>query len=160
VRVQCPLCKKRNFVLTDKYNPKVLPNGGMVKWVGPFPHIDWLQASTTLWSSMTCPECCAMLAPSGRLTVVFDISDGVDPSLAHPLPSSAASSVQSPPAQKADIKIKVEKKVKEETDDERMDDGRTEDGDYVCKQCGLKYGKPMHLIVHSKTHKVASGVGA
>lgn len=148
MRVQCPLCKKKNFVLTDKYDPKKLPHGAMVKWAGPFPHIDWLMASTTLWSAMTCPECCAQLAPSGRLTVVLEA--GEIPPQIHLVPDEVI--VPSQAEAKSDAKkdrVKVEK-----------DDGRCEDGDYVCRVCGLKYARPMNLVAHSKTHKMAFTMGA
>jgi hypothetical protein len=69
LKVKCPNCGRTDFETTDKYNPDVTPNGSMVKCTLQY-HIDWLTASTTLASEMTCPECCAQLAPSGRLTVV------------------------------------------------------------------------------------------
>ena len=151
MRVQCPLCKKKNFVLTEKYDPKALPNGAMVRWVGPFPHIDWLMASTTLWSAMTCPECCAQLAPSGRFTVVLEAGETTLPQVPIHLVSDDTIAV------KADVEIKdikindIKSKVKMEKD---------EDGNYACKICGLKYDKPMQLVEHSKTHKMAFTMGA
>lgn len=68
-KVQCPNCKRTDFVTTERYDPNVTPNGGMVKCLLPY-QIDWLTASTTLASEMTCPECLAQLAASGRLVVV------------------------------------------------------------------------------------------
>lgn len=69
LKIQCPNCKRTDFVTTERYNPDVTPNGSMVKCLLPY-HIDWLTSSTTLASEITCPECCAQLAPSGRLVVI------------------------------------------------------------------------------------------
>ena len=69
MKVKCPNCGRMDFETTDKYNPDVTPNGSFLKCTLPY-HIDWLCSSTTLASEMTCPECCAQLAPSGRLIVV------------------------------------------------------------------------------------------
>jgi hypothetical protein len=68
--VVCPNCKKKDFVTTDKYDPNITPNGSMVQCTLGF-HIDWLTSSTTGVSEMTCPECLAQLAPSGRLMVML-----------------------------------------------------------------------------------------
>ena len=69
LKVQCPNCKRKDFITTDKYDPAAIPNGSMVKCLLSY-QIDWLMSSTTLCSEMTCPECLAQLAPSGRLNVV------------------------------------------------------------------------------------------
>jgi hypothetical protein len=70
LKVKCPLCKTISFETTSRYDPNVTANGGMVKKLVPW-EIDWLCASTTLASEMTCPRCgVGQLAPSGRLTVV------------------------------------------------------------------------------------------
>lgn len=69
LKIQCPNCKRIMFETTDKFNPDVTPNGSFVKSLAPY-QIDWLTMSTTLCSEMTCPECLAQLAPSGRLTVI------------------------------------------------------------------------------------------
>jgi hypothetical protein len=69
MKVKCPNCGRMDFDTTDKYNPDVTPNGSMVKSNLTY-HIDWLCLSTTLASEMTCPECLAQFAPSGRLLVV------------------------------------------------------------------------------------------
>lgn len=74
LKVQCPNCKRKDFVTTDKFNPDVTPNGSMVKCLLPY-QIDWLCSSTTLASEMTCPECCAQLVLNGRLTVLIPIRD-------------------------------------------------------------------------------------
>lgn len=73
-KVQCPNCKRKDFVTTDKFSPDVTPNGSMVKCLLPY-QIDWLCSSTTLASEMTCPECCAQLVLNGRLTVLIPIRD-------------------------------------------------------------------------------------
>jgi hypothetical protein len=72
VKVQCPICKRKDFETTEKYDPDVTPNGSFVRCLRPY-QIDWLTSSTTLCSEMTCPECCALMAPSGRLTVIPDV---------------------------------------------------------------------------------------
>lgn len=69
LKVKCCNCGRTDFETTDKFNPDVTPNGSMVKCLLPY-HIDWLTLSTTKAAEMTCPECCAQLAPSGRLTVL------------------------------------------------------------------------------------------
>ena len=69
MKIQCPNCKRKDFITTEKYNPDVTPNGSFVKCLLPF-QIDWLETSTTLVSEMTCPHCLAQLAPAGRLTVI------------------------------------------------------------------------------------------
>lgn len=69
LKVQCPNCKRKDFVTTDKYNPDVTPNGSMVKCLLPY-HIDWLCSSSTLSAEMTCPECLAPLVQQGVLNVL------------------------------------------------------------------------------------------
>jgi hypothetical protein len=71
LRVVCPNCKRRDFVTTEKFNAEKPPNGSMVKCLLPY-RIDWLCSPVTRHAEMTCPECCALLAPQGRLTVVAD----------------------------------------------------------------------------------------
>lgn len=70
LKVQCPNCKRKDFVTTDKFNPDIRPHGGMVKCLLPY-HIDWLTTGTTLCAEMTCPECLAQLAPQGVLSVLI-----------------------------------------------------------------------------------------
>ena len=72
LKVKCTNCGRTDFVTTDKYDPNVAPNGSMVRCLLPY-HIDWLTTSTTLASEMTCPECLAQLAPSGKLTVLPEV---------------------------------------------------------------------------------------
>lgn len=69
LKVKCCNCGRTDFETTDKYDPNATPNGSMVKCLLPY-HIDWLTMSTTKAAEMTCPECLAQLAPSGRLTVL------------------------------------------------------------------------------------------
>lgn len=70
LRVKCINCgRSGDFITTDKFDPDETPNGSMVKCLLPY-HIDWLTLSTTKAAEMTCPECLAQLAPSGRLTVL------------------------------------------------------------------------------------------
>ena len=69
LKVKCCNCGRTDFETTDKYDPNATPNGSMVKCLLPY-HIDWLTLSTTKAAEMTCPECLAQLAPSGRLTVL------------------------------------------------------------------------------------------
>jgi hypothetical protein len=69
LKVVCPNCKRKDFITTEKYNPNVTPNGSMVKCLLTY-HIDWLCSSTTGVAEMTCPECLAQLAPSGKLIVI------------------------------------------------------------------------------------------
>lgn len=69
LKVKCTNCGRTDFETTDKYDPNITPNGSMVKCLLSY-HIDWLTLSTTKAAEMTCPECLAQLAPSGRLTVL------------------------------------------------------------------------------------------
>lgn len=69
LKIQCPVCRRKDFITTEKYDPNVTPNGSMVKCLLPY-HIDWLTTSTTKAAEMTCPECLAQLSPSGRLIIV------------------------------------------------------------------------------------------
>ena len=68
LKVKCPLCKRVSFETSKHYDPNVTPNGSFVKSLLPYLH-DWLCTSATKVSGMTCPECLAQLAPTGRLTV-------------------------------------------------------------------------------------------
>jgi hypothetical protein len=67
--VKCPNCRRVLFKTTDKYEPDVTPTGASLRSLLPYQH-DWLCSSTTSVAELTCPECCAQLAPSGRLTVI------------------------------------------------------------------------------------------
>ena len=69
LKVKCTNCGRTDFETTDKYDPNITPNGSMVKCLLPYM-IDWLTLSTTKAAEMTCPECLAQLAPSGKLTVL------------------------------------------------------------------------------------------
>lgn len=69
LKIMCPNCKRKDFITTEKYDPNVTPNGSMVKCTLPYK-IDWLCSVTTLASEMTCPECLAQLAPSGKLIAI------------------------------------------------------------------------------------------
>lgn len=69
LKVKCCNCGRTDFITTIFYDPNKPPNGAMVKCLLPY-HIDWLTLSTTKAAEMTCPECLAQLAPSGRLTVL------------------------------------------------------------------------------------------
>jgi hypothetical protein len=70
LKVQCPNCKRKDFVTTDKYDPNKTPNGSMVKCLLGY-QIDWLCNSGTVVSEMTCPECLAPLVVGGALNVVM-----------------------------------------------------------------------------------------
>ena len=74
LKVKCPNCGRTDFITTDKFNPDVRPNGGMVKCTLPY-YIDWLTTSSTVCAEMTCPECLAQLAPSGVLNVLVPIRE-------------------------------------------------------------------------------------
>ena len=69
LKVKCTNCGRVDFETTDKFDPDVAPNGSMVRCLLPY-QIDWLTLSTTKAAEMTCPECLAQLAPSGKLTVL------------------------------------------------------------------------------------------
>jgi DNA-directed RNA polymerase subunit RPC12/RpoP len=91
IGVKCPNCKRVLFETTDKFDPGVTPNGSMVKFLKGYA-LDWLTTSTTGVSEMTCPECLAQLAPSGRLLlnlstpVPVEVVDELDITAAIPDP--------------------------------------------------------------------------
>ena len=118
----------------------------MLKSLLPYA-IDWLCSSTTLASELTCPECLAQLAPSGRLTVIeptimeteeamveqfaeIDKADGV-------LPKTFAIPATGPdfPDEKEEPMPKVGTKA------------------YVCEVCGKSFDKALALNGHSRSHK-------
>ena len=70
MKVKCPQCARVLFETTEVYNPDSTLNGSMVKSLCTY-QIDWLTASTTGISEMTCPECLAPLAVNGKL-IVFE----------------------------------------------------------------------------------------
>lgn len=127
MKVKCPNCGRMDFDTTDKYNPDVTPNGSMVKSNLTY-HIDWLCSSTTLASEMTCPECLAQLAPSGRLLVVP--SKSVDRRLEAQIPR-----IDVDVEDLADVTPKVGTVA------------------FVCDECGKQTKTKAALIGHMRSHK-------
>lgn len=127
MKVKCTNCGRMDFETTDKYNPDVMPNGSMVKCTLPY-HIDWLCASTTLASEMTCPECLAQLAPSGRLVVVP--SKSVDRRLDAQIPR-----IDVDVNELADVTPNVGTPV------------------FICEVCGKETKTSAALKSHMKTHE-------
>lgn len=127
MKVKCPNCGRMDFDTTDKYNPDVTPNGSMVKSNLTY-HIDWLCLSTTLASEMTCPECLAQFAPSGRLLVVP--SKSVDRRLDAQIPR-----IDVDVEDLADVTPKVGTPV------------------FICDVCGKETKTASGMSSHMKTHE-------
>lgn len=140
LKVKCTNCGRTDFVTTDKYDPNITPNGAMVKCLLPY-HIDWLTSSTTLAAEMTCPECCAQLAPSGRLTVL-------------PAQKSIMETEEAMVEQFAEIDAK---KVTTVFSDENSNLGevlpKVGKKVFVCDICGKEFGSAGPLNGHKRSHK-------
>lgn len=128
MKVKCTNCGRTDFETNDKYNPDAPPNGSMLKCLLPY-HIDWLLTSTTTAAMMTCPECLAQLAPSGRLTVL--------PEQKTLMETEEAMVEQFETMDKDEIAPKVGKKV------------------YVCDICGKEVSSALALNGHKRSHKEA-----
>ena len=130
LKVKCPLCKTISFEITSRYDPNVTANGGMVKKLVPW-EIDWLCASTTLASEMTCPRCgVGQLAPSGRLTVVEE-------------QKTIMETEEAMAEQFAEIDKEVTPKVGAKV--------------YVCDVCGKEVSSALALSGHKRSHTKKEG---
>jgi hypothetical protein len=130
LKVQCPNCKRKDFVTTDRFDPDVTPNGGMVKCFLPY-QIDWLCSSSTLCAQMTCPECLAPLAPQRVLNVLYPARVAGDMFAEE----SPAVVVSTPPA-------------------ENVEEPETPKNEpYVCDVCGKSFKTPLALSGHKRSHK-------
>jgi hypothetical protein len=76
MRVQCPKCKRKNtYTTTDKYNPDIVPHGGMVTLRNP-RHKGGMTFGTVKGTSsigaafMECCDCGGMLVQGNRLIVL------------------------------------------------------------------------------------------
>jgi hypothetical protein len=161
--IQCPNCKRFDFSITEKFNPNITPHGGMVQCLLPYP-IDWLTVSTTLCSEMTCPECLAQLAPSGRLTIFepkktlieteeemqkqFKEIDEADAKKVIDELSSVP--LNSFPVGEGKIRIPMEEK---QTDEEIVLTPKTGKPVYICEVCGKEVSSPLALSGHLRSHK-------
>ena len=106
LKIQCPSCKKTNFVTTAQFNPDIRPNGSMIRWTGLY-QIDFLESVTTLCSELICPDCSASLAPSGRLTVLSP--EIIDPD---PVPVASDATDHQHYCQRCDREFKTEAALK------------------------------------------------
>lgn len=128
LRIKCPNCKRVFFSTTDKFDPDEKPNGSMVKPLVKY-QIDWLCSKVTSAAEMTCPECCAQLAPKGRL---------------HVLPREEA------PVSPMEIGLPG---VEEETAISDMAEAEVStDGGFVCDKCGRTFRSVRALNGHLKVH--------
>lgn len=125
LKVKCCNCGRTDFETTDKYDQNATPNGSMVKCLLPY-HIDWLTLSTTKAAEMTCPECLAQLAPSGRLTVL--------PRPKTIMETEEAMVEQFAEMDKADQLPKVGKPV------------------FICEVCGKEIKTAGALTLHKRSH--------
>jgi hypothetical protein len=128
LKVQCPSCKRCLFETTDHYDPGMTPTGASVKSLLPY-HIDWLCSSTTPVAMMTCPECEAQLAPSGRLTVI------------QPEPM---------PVTPMEVGIPGTETATEDMAEAQVDDPPPA---FVCDICGKVLKNKFGLDGHMKSHK-------
>jgi hypothetical protein len=76
MRVQCPKCKRKNtYTTTDKYNPDIMPHGGMVTLRNP-KHKGGMTFGTVKGTSsigaafMECCDCAGKLVVGNRLIVL------------------------------------------------------------------------------------------
>jgi len=70
MKVQCPMCKQLTHSLTPAFDPDVRPNRSMLKLLPKWEQ--WHPGDGWMTSDLECPNCCAPLAPSGRLRLVSD----------------------------------------------------------------------------------------
>ena len=77
--VKCPNCRGVYLETTDKYTPKTLPNGSMVKLLDKYIKLHWSTFADglganggTAYSSMRCPSCTASMLLKNRLVVIPD----------------------------------------------------------------------------------------
>lgn len=70
MKVQCPQCKRLTHETTDLFNPDIRPNRKMIRLLNPWKR--WHPGDGYMSSDLECPNCCAPLAPGGRLRVVPD----------------------------------------------------------------------------------------
>lgn len=126
LRIKCPNCKRVFFTTTSKFDPDEKPNGSMVKPLVRY-QIDWLCSKVTTAAEMTCPECCAQLAPNGRLYV---------------LPHEEA------PVSPMEIGLPG---VEEETAISDMAEAEVS-AEFVCDKCGRTFKSVRALNGHLKVH--------
>ena len=78
MRVKCPGCKQVLYETTDKYDPDVIPFGGMLRLLNPWRKWRWDTYGSGgngqgfNYSQMECVKCGALLAPKKRLLIVSD----------------------------------------------------------------------------------------
>jgi ssDNA-binding Zn-finger/Zn-ribbon topoisomerase 1 len=124
LKVDCPNCHRKLFETTERYDPNVTPTGASVRSLALY-QIDWLTSSTTPVAMMTCPECEAQLAPSGRLTVI-----------------------ETTPVTPMEVGIPGEEAtIAEQADPEILKTG------FVCDICGKELKNKFGLDGHMRSHK-------
>ena len=81
LKVKCPNCKQTYHVTTDKFNPIVLPTGGMVKLLKKYIKLKWsafangMQANdATNYAGMRCPSCQGALCVKNRLVIIPNLN--------------------------------------------------------------------------------------
>ena len=77
LKVKCPNCKGSFHILTDSYDPSILPNGSMVQLIEPYLRQKWSTFADglgahkgTAYSNMRCPSCSASMLVKNRLVVI------------------------------------------------------------------------------------------
>jgi len=155
-KIVCPLCRRKLFVTTEHYNPDISPNGSMLKFLGGY-YIDFLCASTTGVAELTCPECQAQLAPSGRLTVIEEPKTIMETEEAIAEQLAWIDKAETP------IATLIKDFDKEVDEMEAVEFPKTVEIKgispkvgakvYTCETCGKEFGSALALSGHSRSHK-------
>jgi len=151
LRVQCPNCRRADFVTTDKYDPNVSPRGDMLKCTLPY-HIDFLLTSSTGASSLTCPECLGQLAHTGCLLVRVPIDRIMDVYRAlYPEDGHGENSQSGGEESIGNVKTETfdpEVEAMAPTEAESGGSGKK----YVCEVCGKEAKSQLGLNSHMRSH--------
>jgi hypothetical protein len=129
MKVQCPSCKRLICETTAAYNPDVRPNSRMIRLLKPWRQ--WHPGDGYMSSDLECPNCCAPLAPSGRLRVVPDDYKTL---------------------QIVTLSQRNQSVIDEEFPAEEEPDPTSDNHQYVCPVCGKPCKSGLGLHSHMRSH--------
>lgn len=69
-RIECPNCKGVHFKPTKAYKARAEAVPAMIEMIEPYLGWGWGNGVMEGQADMLCPECGAVLAPNGKLTVI------------------------------------------------------------------------------------------